>query len=62
VGEAAFVFEDEPGAPAAGVFFTRRQPVLFHAVTAASLRSRDCRAGRWTDQFSARSRYHTCPG
>jgi hypothetical protein len=62
VGKAAFVFEDEPRAPAAGVFFTRRQPVLFHAVTAASLRSRDCRAGRWTDQFSARSRYQTCPG
>ena len=62
VREAAFVFEDEPGVPAPGVFFTRRQPVLFHAVTAASLRSRDCRAGRWTDQFSARSKYQTCPG
>src|SRR5262245_29987141 len=62
VGEAAFVFEDEPGTPAAGVFFTRRQPALFHAATAAALRSRDCRAGRWTDQFSARSRYQTCPG
>jgi hypothetical protein len=54
VGEAAFVFEDEPGAPAAGVFFARRQPALFHAATAAALCSRDCRAGRWTDQFSAR--------
>jgi hypothetical protein len=26
------------------------------------LRSRARRAGRWSDQFSRRSRYHTCPG
>jgi hypothetical protein len=62
LGNAAFVLEDEPGALAPGVFFTAGQRRATHRRIAASLRSRARRAGRWSDQFSRRSRYHTCPG
>ncbi len=55
--ESAFVLEDEPRAPAAGVFFTRGHPVRVHCAIAASLRSRAWRTGRCTDHCNARSRY-----
>jgi hypothetical protein len=60
--EPAFVLEDEPRAPAAGVFFTRGHPVRVHCAIAASLRSRAWRTGRCTDHCNARSRYQTWPG
>ena len=62
VREAAFVLEDEPGAAAPGVFFTRGHRVRVHCAIAASSRSRAWRTGRCTDQCNARSRYQTCPG
>src|SRR2546428_2484825 len=60
--DAAFVFEDEPGALALGVFFSRGQRVRFHPAMAASSRSRDCRPGRCSDHPKARSPRQTWPG
>ena len=60
--DAAFVFEDEPGALALGVFFSRGQRVRFHPAMAASSRSRDCRPGRCSDHPKARSTRQTWPG
>jgi len=60
--DAAFVFEDEPGVLAPGVFFSRAQRRVFHGSIAASSRSRARRAGRWSDQFNPRRIRHTCPG
>jgi hypothetical protein len=62
LGNAAFILEDEPGALTPGVFFTAGHRRVTHCRIAASSRSRARRAGRWSDQFSRRSRYHTCPG
>ena len=60
--EPAFVLEDEPGVPAAGVFFTCGQRSRIHRRIARSSRSRACRAGRWSDQFNFCSSRHTCAG
>ena len=60
--DAAFVFEDEPGVLAPGVFFSCAQRRVFHCAIAASSRSRARRAGRWSDQFNPRRIRHTCPG
>jgi hypothetical protein len=57
--DAAFVLEDEPGPLAAGVFFSCGQRRCFHSAIAASLRSRACRPGRWSDHPSARSTRQT---
>lgn len=60
--EAAFVLEDQPGAPPTGVFFTAGQRSRTHRRMAASSRSAARRAGRCSDQFKLRRRYQTCPG
>jgi hypothetical protein len=62
LGEAAFVFEDEPGALASGVFFTIGQRLWTQRRMAASSRSTAWRAGRWSDQFKFRRIRQTCPG
>jgi hypothetical protein len=51
LGESAFVLEDEPGAPATGVFFTAGHRTRTHRRIAVSSRSTAWRAGRWSDQF-----------
>ncbi len=60
--DPAFVFEDEPGMLALGVFFSRGQLVRFHSAIAASSRSRACRPGRCSDHPKARSTRQTWPG
>jgi hypothetical protein len=60
--DAAFIFEDDPGAPASRVFFTCGQRARFHWAIAASSRSRAWRVGRWSDQPNRRRRYQTWPG
>jgi len=60
--DAAFVFEDEPGVVASGVFFSCAHRRVFHCSMARSSRSRARRAGRCRDQFSPRRRRHTWPG
>jgi len=62
VRDAAFIFEDDPGAPAPRVFFTCGQRRCFHAAIAASSRSRAWRVGRWSDHPSRRRMYQTWPG
>ena len=62
VRDAAFVFEDDPGPPAARVFFTCGQRSRFHCAIAPSSRSRAWRTGRWSDQPKRRRMYQTCPG
>lgn len=57
--DPAFIFEDEPGVLALGVFFTVGQRWLTHCRMAASSRSRARRAGRCGDQLSPRRRYQT---
>ena len=57
--DAAFVFEDDPGVLARGVFFTVGQRWLTHCRMAASSRSRARRAGRCSDHFSRRRMYQT---
>jgi len=59
--DAAFVFEDEPGALASGVFFTAGHRSVIHCWMARSSRSRAWRAGRCNDQCSPRRMYQTCP-
>jgi len=59
--DPAFVFEDEPGAPAPGVFFTAGQRDAIHCRRAGSSRSRAWRAGRCNDQRSPRRMYQTWP-
>jgi hypothetical protein len=44
------------------VFFTAGQRCRTHCRIARSSRSRARRAGRCSDQFNRRMRYHTCPG
>lgn len=53
VGDAAFVFEENPGFPAPSVFFTTGHLSETHRRIASGLRSRACRAGRWRDQSIA---------
>jgi hypothetical protein len=60
--DAAFVLEDEPGAPPLGVFFSWGHRGLFHRAIADSSRSRACRPGRWSDHPNARSTRQTWPG
>jgi hypothetical protein len=62
LGDAALVFEDDPGAAAPSVFFTAGQRVVFQRSIAASSRSRARVAGRWRVQSSAPRRRQTCPG
>lgn len=62
LGDAAFVFEDDPGAPPPSVFFTTGQRVVFHSSMAASFRSLARVAGRCRVQSSAPKRRQTCPG
>lgn len=57
--DAAFVFEDEPGVLAPGVFFTAGHRRVTHCRIAASSRSRARRAGRCRDQLSPRKMYQT---
>ncbi len=59
--DAAFVFEDEPGALASGVFFTAGHRAAIQCRMARSSRSRAWRAGRCNDQCSPRRMYQTCP-
>ena len=60
--DTAFVFEDDPGPLAAGVFFSWAHRRVFHCAITASSRSRARRAGRCRDQFKSRRMRHTCPG
>jgi hypothetical protein len=60
--EPTFVLEDEPGVPAAGVFFTCGHRSRIHRRIARSSRSRACRAGRWRDQCNFCRSRHTCAG
>src|SRR5581483_2477788 len=62
VRDAAFIFEDDPGAPAPRVFFTCGQRRRFHSAIAASSRSRAWRVGRWSDHPRRRRMYQTWPG
>jgi hypothetical protein len=57
--EAAFVLEDEPRAPAAGVFFSCGQRCVFHSLIACSSRSRARRAGRCRDHPNPRNTRQT---
>ena len=61
LGDATFVFEDEPGPLAPGVFFTAGHRSAIHCRMAGSSRSRAWRAGRCNDQCSPRRRYQTWP-
>ncbi len=62
LGDAAFVLEDDPGAPPASVFFTTGQRVAFQCAIAASFRSRARAAGRCRVQLSVPRRRQTWPG
>lgn len=59
LGDATFVFEDEPRVLTRGVFFRRGHRCFVHAMIAPSSRSRARRAGRWSDQPKPRSSRHT---
>ena len=60
--DAAFVFEDDPGVLASGVFLPAPSAASSHSSIAPASRSRARRAGRCRDQFKPRRMRHTCPG
>ena len=62
LGEAAFVYEDEPATLAPGFFLSPGHRSSTHCRTAAGLRSFACRAGRCSDQPSCGISRHTWPG
>jgi hypothetical protein len=57
--EAALVLEEEPGAAAPGVFFTRGHSSATQRLISFSLRSFALWAGRWRLQFRERSSFQT---
>ncbi len=59
LGDAAFVLEENPGFPAASVFFTAGHFSEIQYRIASGLRSRACRAGRWRVQSIAPRIFHT---
>lgn len=59
LGDAAFVLGENPGFPAASVFFTAGHFSEIQYRIASGLRSRACRAGRWRVQSIAPRIFHT---
>jgi len=59
LGNAAFVLEEDPGFPAASVFFTAGQRSFSQSSTFFPFRSRACLAGRCRVQSIAPRIFHT---